>query len=83
LKATGVTRPIDLLGRVVIPMELRRTGKLETGDLMEFFVNEEFILMRRFAPGCVFCNSRRNLTEHRDRQVCSYCRDDIRKLTQE
>ena len=56
MKATGIVRKIDELGRVVIPMELRKTFDLNEGTPMEIFVdvNGEIIL-KKYQPGCVIC----------------------------
>lgn len=45
MKATGITRPVDPLGRVVIPVELRRSLGIKTDDLMEVFVEGEYIML--------------------------------------
>ena len=48
MKSTGVVRKIDQLGRIVFPIELRRTLKLNEGDPVEIFVDGEFILMKKY-----------------------------------
>jgi len=47
LKATGIVRRIDDLGRVVIPKEIRRTLRIREGDPLEIFTDGEVILIRR------------------------------------
>jgi transcriptional pleiotropic regulator of transition state genes len=79
MKATGITRPIDKLGRVVIPMELRRTFNLNVDDRMKFFTEGNKIIIEKDEEGCTFCNSRHNLTEFGGQKVCGYCREDLRK----
>lgn len=79
MKATGCTRPIDKLGRVVIPMELRRTLALKTGDVMAFFVDGESIVLQKHNPGCTFCGNMDDMTEFGGQKVCSGCKDEIRK----
>ncbi|GMA49350.1 AbrB family transcriptional regulator [Alicyclobacillus contaminans] len=74
MKATGVVRHIDDLGRVVIPKELRRTMGLKEGDPMEFFVDDNGrIVMQKYQPGCVFCDSMEDLIFFNGRNVCKAC----------
>ncbi|WP_127580943.1 AbrB/MazE/SpoVT family DNA-binding domain-containing protein [Paenibacillus koleovorans] len=55
LKSTGVVRRVDELGRIVLPMELRRTLGIEEKDQMEIYVDGDRIMLRKYKPGCVFC----------------------------
>jgi looped-hinge helix DNA binding domain, AbrB family len=55
MKATGITRKVDDLGRVVIPSELRRTLGIGEKDALEIFVDGERIVLKKYSPGCVFC----------------------------
>jgi len=55
MKSTGIVRAIDDLGRIVIPVELRRTLNLSAGDQMEIFVNYEDVVLRKYRPGCAIC----------------------------
>lgn len=57
MKSTGVTRPVDELGRFVIPIEIRRTMEIEEGQPLEVFVGSDSITLKKYAPGCVFCGS--------------------------
>jgi transcriptional pleiotropic regulator of transition state genes len=55
MKATGIVRPVDQLGRIVIPAELRRTMGIGDHDPLEIFVKGEDIVLRKYQPGCAFC----------------------------
>lgn len=55
MKATGVTRPIDTLGRVVIPKELRRQLNWKEGDRVEFFTENGLITIKKYSHGCSCC----------------------------
>ncbi|SFF22494.1 transcriptional pleiotropic regulator of transition state genes [Paenibacillus algorifonticola] len=61
MKATGVVRKVDSLGRVVLPMELRRTFGIAEGDPLEIFVNGDSIVFKKYAPGCVISGSDEDL----------------------
>ncbi|MDN8591914.1 AbrB/MazE/SpoVT family DNA-binding domain-containing protein [Paenibacillus sp. 11B] len=73
LKATGIVRRIDDLGRVVIPKELRRVHGIEEGDPLEFFVDGDKIILRRYQPGCFFCGNDESLNLFHGKQICTPC----------
>ena len=50
MKATGVVRRIDDLGRIVIPKELRRTMRIREGDSLEIFIDGEKIMLKKYSP---------------------------------
>lgn len=84
MKATGIVRKVDELGRVVIPMELRRTLEIGEKDGLEIFVNGEEIVLRKYAPGCSVCGAVDNvLHSHRGKQVCVSCIDELAKLAKQ
>jgi transcriptional pleiotropic regulator of transition state genes len=61
MKSTGITRPLDKLGRIVIPMELRRSFKLEIGDPIEIYTDEDKIILKKHKVGCFRCGEINNL----------------------
>ena len=73
MKSTGVVRPIDQLGRIVIPIELRRTLDIEVGDPLEIFVDGEEVILRKYEPGCVFCGNVKYIVEFKGKKVCTNC----------
>ena len=73
MKSTGVVRPIDQLGRIVIPIELRRTLDIEVGDPLEIFVDGEEVILRKYEPGCVFCGNAKYVVEFKGKKVCTNC----------
>lgn len=77
MKATGIVRKIDELGRIVIPMELRRTLGIEEKDALEIFVDGEKIVIRKYQPGCTHCGSVANLRTFRDKLICQACVGEI------
>ena len=80
MKATGVTRQLDSLGRIVIPIELRRTLDIHTKDLLEISVDGSLIILRKYEPNCSFCGESRGLTSFREKLVCRQCLKEIRQL---
>lgn len=79
MKATGIIRKIDDLGRVVLPIELRRSLDLSERDEVEIYVDNGRIVLQKFEPSCIFCGSSEFLVSHRRKNVCRAC---IRKMTE-
>ena len=79
MKATGIVRKIDELGRVVLPIELRRTMNLEVKDPVEIFLDGESIVLRKYEAACLFCGSTHNLSLFRGKQICSECLRQLRE----
>ncbi len=50
MKATGIVRRIDELGRVVIPKEIRKTLRIKEGDPLEIYTDKEEVLFRKYSP---------------------------------
>ena len=48
MRSTGIVRKVDELGRIVIPMELRRTLKIEDKDPIEIFVDEDKVVLKKY-----------------------------------
>ena len=74
MKATGIVRTVDSVGRFVIPMELRRTlGIIDSEDALEVFVDEDKIILRKYSPSCLFCKSFDDVIEFNGKKVCKKC----------
>lgn len=73
MKSTGIVRKVDELGRVVIPIELRRTLQIEEKDSLEIYVDGEKIILRKYEPACIFCGNAEGLRLFRDKNICSSC----------
>ncbi len=80
MKATGIVRKVDELGRIVIPIELRRTLDIEIKDPIEIFVDGEYILLKKYEPACVFCGNAKDISHIHDKNVCGECVDKIKSL---
>jgi transcriptional pleiotropic regulator of transition state genes len=78
LKSTGIVRKVDELGRVVIPIELRRTLRIKEKDPLEIYVDEGNIVLRKYEPACVFCGNSENTTMFRDRNICLDCLNELK-----
>ena len=80
MKATGIIRPIDSLGRVVLPMELRNTMNISSQDTLQITINGEYIVLRKFHPSCVFCNNITDVVEYKGKSVCKACMKNLKTL---
>jgi transcriptional pleiotropic regulator of transition state genes len=70
---TGIVRHIDELGRIVIPIEIRKRFALGEKDPLEISVKGETIMLSKPVDACVFCGDGSELEEHRGRLVCRAC----------
>lgn len=73
MKATGIVRKVDHLGRIVLPMELRRTLGIDENGALEIFVDGDRIILRKYAPGCIICGSLDDLRHVRGKLICRPC----------
>lgn len=73
MKSTGIVRKVDELGRVVLPIEMRRTLDISEKDALEIYVEGDSIILRKYQAACVFCGSVRATREFRGKNVCSNC----------
>lgn len=80
MKATGIVRKIDELGRIVLPMELRRTLGIHKEDPVEIFVDDNNIILRKYEPACIFCGSAVDVAVIRGKNICRKCLDEIKTL---
>lgn len=80
MKATGIVRPVDPLGRVVIPVELRRNLNIKTDDTMEVFVDGDFIMLKKYEPACIFCGDARDVSDIKGKKVCKNCLQEMKNL---
>lgn len=80
MKATGIVRRIDELGRVVLPMELRKHFNWNVKDSIEIYVDGDAIILKKYDAACVFCQSKENVVEINNKNVCTSCIKEIKNL---
>lgn len=73
MKTTGIVRRVDELGRIVLPIELRRTLDIAERDHLEICVEGSTIVLRKYQPACIFCGSASNISSFRDKIICAEC----------
>ena len=74
MTATGIVRKVDELGRIVLPIELRKTLGIQDKDPLEISVDEGCILLTKYQPSCVFCDETADVIPFRGKNVCPACR---------
>ena len=80
MRDTGIVRRVDELGRIVIPMELRRTLGIRVKDPLSISMDGERIIIEKYHEACALCGSEDDVTMVKDRAVCAKCIADIKKL---
>lgn len=78
MKATGIIRNIDELGRIVIPKEIRKEMDIKSNQPIEIYVDEDKIILSKYTPSCVFCNGTENITLFKNKRVCQCCLDEMK-----
>ena len=73
MKATGIVRKVDELGRVVLPIELRRTLDIMERDLLEIYLDGDKIVLQKIEDNCTFCGASAGLMEYRGKSLCQEC----------
>ena len=80
MKATGIIRRVDELGRVVIPIEIRNQFNIIEKDPIEIYVDDSSIILKKYEPNCIFCGNTKNLISYKDKLVCSKCTEKLSSL---
>lgn len=73
MKSTGIVRKVDELGRVVLPIELRRTLNIAEKDALEIYVDGESIILKKYEPACIFCGNAKDVNVYKGKNICAQC----------
>ncbi|HBR04067.1 MAG TPA: AbrB family transcriptional regulator [Ruminiclostridium sp.] len=79
MKSTGMIRSLDQLGRIVIPIELRRILDIEIGDGLEFYSDEKAIVLKKYEPACIFCDNASDIRVYKGKNICGECYEQLIK----
>ena len=82
MKATGIVRKVDELGRIVLPIELRRNLDIAERDELEIYVEGDNVILRKHEASCIFCGGGA-LYQYRGKNICADCMDQLVKLQAE
>lgn len=73
MRSTGIVRKVDELGRIVLPIELRRTLDIAERDELEIYLEDDKVILRKYEHSCIFCGSSRALVTYHGKNVCMEC----------
>ena len=73
MKSTGIVRKVDELGRIVLPIELRRTLDIAERDSLEIYIDGANVVMKKYQPACIFCDSAKDIVSFHGKNVCPKC----------
>lgn len=77
MKSTGIVRKVDELGRIVLPIELRRTLDIAEKDALEIYVDNNSVILKKYQPACVFCGDAREIKSFHGKNICSSCLQEL------
>ena len=64
----------------MLPIELRRTLDIEIKDPIEIFVDDEYILLKKYEPACIFCGNAKNVRRIKEKNVCEDCLKELKNI---
>jgi len=79
MQSIGIVRNLDELGRIVLPVELRRRMNININDSLEIFVDGETIVLRKYQPKCIFCGEVKNVSSRKGKIICNNCMQDLKR----
>ncbi|MBR6530903.1 MAG: AbrB family transcriptional regulator [Clostridia bacterium] len=78
MKHVGIVRTIDTAGRIVLPIEIRKELDLMKDDSkLEIIARGNEIVLKKYAPSCIFCHEENNLIEFNGQKICRSCAEKI------
>ena len=77
MKSVGIIRKVDDLGRIVLPAELRRTLDIAEKDSLEIYVDGASIVLKKYQPACIFCDSAKDITVFKGKNICASCLQEL------
>ncbi len=82
MKSLGIIRAIDSVGRVVLPIEMRKELDLVGEDSrIEIFARGNELVLKKYVPSCIFCHSDEDLVEFNGQRICKSCAEKISKIS--
>lgn len=79
MKSTGIVRKVDELGRIVLPIELRRTLDIAEKDALEIYVDDDAIVLKKYEPSCIFCGNSKDVVSFKGKNICPKCLEELNK----
>lgn len=79
-KNFGIVRRIDNLGRIVLPIEMRKELNIEIKDPVEILLEDSNIILRKYENRCIFCGTLRPQNKFKEKKICSKCLEKIKNV---
>lgn len=73
MKSIGIVRKVDELGRIVLPIELRRKFDIEEKDALEIYTEDDCIILKKYEPSCIFCGDAKDIFQFNGKNICHSC----------
>ena len=79
MKSAGIVRRVDELGRIVLPIELRRTLDINERDSLEIYVDGSSIILKKYQPACIFCDDAKDVVSYKGKNICAKCLKELKE----
>lgn len=79
MKSTGIVRRVDELGRIVLPIELRRTLDITERDSLEIYVDGSSIILKKYQLACIFCDDAKDVVSYKGKNICAKCLKELKE----
>ena len=80
MKSTGIVRRLDELGRITLPIELRRTLGVNERDPLEIYVDEEKIILTKYEPADIFTGIKEDLIDYCGKKISRASIEEMAKI---
>ena len=80
VKSTGIVRKVDELGRIVLPIEMRRTLDIAEKDALEIYVEGSSVILKKYKPSCIFCDTTKDIVVFKGKNICPKCLKELKEL---
>ena len=80
MKSTGIVRKVDDRGRIVLPIERRRTLDIEEKDALEIYVEGSSVILKKYKPSCIFCDTTKDIVVFKGKNICPKCLKELKEL---
>ena len=80
MKSTGIVRKVDELGRIVLPIEMRRTLDIAERDALEIYVEGSSVILKKYKTSCIFCDATKDITLFKGKSVCPRCMKELSRV---
>lgn len=83
MKSTGIVRKVDELGRIVLPIELRKNLEINIKDSLEIYVDGSSVILKKYQPACIFCSEATDIVQFQGKNICASCLNKISNTTRQ